>query len=71
MKITLGTKAKPQGIGSKRRIVEKEEGFVYIPILQTLQALLTNENVLSEVLHYTMCDSSLYYTFWYNYNNII
>ena len=49
VKITLGTKMKAQGAGSKRRIVEKEEVFVYIPILQTLQALLTNDTVLTEV----------------------
>lgn len=41
---------KAQGFGSKRRLVEKEEVFVYIPVLQTLQALLTNETVLSEVI---------------------
>ena len=49
VKIRLGTKKKAQGLGSKRRLVEKEEDFVYVPILQTLQALLTNETVLSEV----------------------
>ena len=49
VKIRLGTKKKAQGLGSKRRLVEKEEDFAYVPILQTLQALLTNETVLSEV----------------------
>lgn len=49
VKILLGTKKKPQGLGSKRRLIEKEEVFVYVPILQTLQALLTNETILAEV----------------------
>lgn len=51
IKIVLGTKKKPQGFGSKRRLIEKEEVLVYVPVLQTLQALLSNETVLSEVIY--------------------
>lgn len=57
IKILLGTKKKPHGLGSKRRLVEKEEVFVYIPILQTLQALLNNEIVLSEVM--SLCHTTV------------
>lgn len=49
VKITLGTQRKPVGRGSKRRLVEKEEGFVYIPILQTLETLLDDEGIMAEV----------------------
>ena len=46
MKVVLGTKRKYKGFGPKRRIIEKDECFVYVPVLQTL---LKNETVLSEV----------------------
>lgn len=42
-------KMKAKGFGAKRRIVEEEETFTYVPILESLQALLNNETVLSEV----------------------
>lgn len=54
VKIVLGIKRKPSGFGPKRRLVEKEESFVYIPILETLEALLSNETVLSEVTYTLM-----------------
>ena len=47
--VKLGTKRKAKGLGQKRRIIEKEESFVYIPLLQSLQALLQNDMVLAEV----------------------
>ena len=40
---------KAKGFGAKRRLIEEEETFAYIPILDTLQTLLNNETVLSEV----------------------
>ena len=43
VKIHVETKKKAQELGSKRRLVEKEDDLVYVPIQQTLQALLTNE----------------------------
>ena len=46
---TLGAHKKSEGLGAKCRMVEKEEVCVYIPILHTLQALLQNETVISEV----------------------
>ena len=49
MKLVLGTKRKYKGFVPKRRIIEKDECFVYVPVLKTLQTLLKNETVLSEV----------------------
>ena len=49
LQIVLGTKLKPQGKGVKRRLVEKEECMVYIPLLETLSILLNEDMVLSEV----------------------
>ena len=46
MKVVLGTKRKYKGFGPKRGIIEC---FVYVPVLKTLQTLLNNESVLSEV----------------------
>ena len=49
MKVVLGTTRKYKGFGPKRGIIEKDECFVYVPVLKTLQTLLKNESVLSEV----------------------
>ena len=38
-----------KGIGAKRRRVKEQEKMVYIPLLQTLEAVLQNRNVVSEV----------------------
>ena len=43
-----------KGIGAKRRRVEEQEKMVYIPLLQTLEAVLQNRNVVSEV-HVCVC----------------
>ena len=53
----MATHRKSQGLGAKCRMVEKEEVRVYILILHTLQALLQNETVISEVSmkQITMC----------------
>ena len=61
VKIVLGTKRTAQGYGSKRRVVEKDEVFMYIPILQTLQVLLSNETVLSEVIQLYSCQYEICY----------
>ena len=57
MKVVLGTKLKAQGYGSKRRLVEKEEIMVYVPILKTLEVLLNDSAILAEVrfLHIYSC----------------
>ena len=47
--VKLGTVRKAKGSGAKRRIVDVEEGLVYIPILATLNVLLNNESIASEV----------------------
>ena len=49
IKVVLGTRRKAKGLGTKRQLVEVEEGFVYVPILETLQTLLNNDTVLTEV----------------------
>lgn len=49
MKIKLGTKLILKGHGRKRRLVQKEEQLVYVPLLDTLQMLLKNDEILGEV----------------------
>ena len=51
VKISLGTHLKPQGRGAKRRLVEKNDWMVYIPLLKTLSVLLNRATILSEVQH--------------------
>ena len=48
-KVVLGTCRKAKGLGTKRRLVEEEESFMYIPLLETLQTLLKDDTVLTEV----------------------
>ncbi len=50
MQIVLGRTRKAIGLGPKRRLVEKEECMVYVPILKSLEVLLGNEQVMSEVI---------------------
>lgn len=45
----LGTEVVYKGIGAKRRRVEEQEKMVYIPLLDTLEAVLQNKHVVSEV----------------------
>lgn len=47
--ITLGSEVVEKGIGAKRRRVEEQEKMVYIPLLDTLEAVLQNRNVIAEV----------------------
>lgn len=54
----MGTSRKAKGVGTKRRLVEQEETFVYIPILQTLQRLVNNDTVLTEVV--CVCSYGMY-----------
>ena len=42
--------------GRRRKVVVKKEEVMYIPLLETLQALLKNESVLKEV-----CKNALVY----------
>lgn len=46
----LGSQRKAKGSGSKRRVVEVDDVMMYIPILSTLELLLQNETIVSEVL---------------------
>ena len=46
----MGKSLIPVGYGSKRRIKERSDCFYYIPILETLGALLTNKQIMEEVL---------------------
>lgn len=45
----LGIEVVYKGIGAKRRRVEEQEKMVYIPLLDTLEAVLQNKHVVSEV----------------------
>ena len=45
----LGTRRKAKGHGAKPRLVEEEESFMYVPVLETLQALLNDDTILAEV----------------------
>jgi hypothetical protein len=38
-----------KGHGRKRRLVEEEQCMVYIPLLESLEALLQNDAILAEV----------------------
>ena len=49
IKVVLGTRRKAKGVGAKRHLVEAEESFMYVPILESLQTLLNNDTVLTEV----------------------
>ena len=49
MKVVLGTNRRAKGSGAKRRLIEEEECFMYVPVLETLQALLNDETILAEV----------------------
>ena len=50
----LGSSRKAKGIGAKRQLVEKEDSFMYVPVLKTLEVLLNSDVVLAEV--YIDCD---------------
>ena len=41
-----------KGHGRRRRLIEKEEELVYVPLLGTLQTLLKNNEILGEVNYY-------------------
>ena len=47
--IVLGTVLKPRGTGSKRRLVEKKDFLMYIPLLDSLQQLLENQSIDAQV----------------------
>ena len=49
VKVVLGTRRKAKGLGAKCQLVEVEDSFMYVPILETLQTLLNNQTVLEEV----------------------
>ena len=50
MKVVLGTNRRAKGSGAKRCLVEEEESFMYVPMLETLQTLLNDETILAEVM---------------------
>ena len=49
VRVLLGEWHVWKGRGAKRRCVSKEDHVIYIPVLETLQGLLKNEAILSEV----------------------
>jgi len=48
-KIKLGTRRIFRGHGRRRRLTEITETLVYVPLLQTLQSLLKDEEIYTEV----------------------
>ena len=50
----LGIRRKAKGLGAKRQVVEEDESFMYIPILETLQTLLNDDAILPEVRYTTL-----------------
>ena len=51
MKISLGVHLKPEGRGAKRKLVEKHDWMVYVPLLESLKVLLNNATINSEVFY--------------------
>lgn len=49
MTIELGTELVPVQHGNKRRLSEKKYTFQYVPLLDGLDSLLTNQEILDEV----------------------
>jgi len=49
VRVLLGERRVWKGRGTKRMCVSKEDHVFYIPVLETLQSLLRNEAILSEV----------------------
>jgi len=52
--ITLGSVLIEKGVGARRRRAEEPEKMVYIPLLETLEAVLQNRNIITEV-HISVC----------------
>ena len=48
-RVLLGERHVWKESGAKQRCISKEDDMFYIPVLKTLQVLLSNETVLSEV----------------------
>ena len=49
VRVHLGERHVWKGSGDKRRCVTKADHFMYVPVLKTLESLLKNDAVLSEV----------------------
>ena len=49
IRVCLGERRVWKGKGTKRKCVLKEDHFIYIPILETIQSLLRKDTILSEV----------------------
>ena len=49
IRVSIGEKQTWKGHGSKRKCVEKDVEYMYIPILKTLQALSKCEDIYTEV----------------------
>ena len=53
--VPLGRKLSRKKKGAKRVLCEKEEKFIYIPVLESLQQLLSNDRISSMVLKKQKC----------------
>lgn len=60
-KIKLGAKWMSRGHGRKRRLVQVTDTLVYVPLLKTIETLLKDEGIFTEVflffnlLHFYLC----------------
>ena len=50
-KIILGTRRIYRGHGRKRRLVKVTDTLVYVPLLQTIETLLKDEGIYTEVCY--------------------
>lgn len=71
--VTLGTENKWKGTGENRTYTRVEDKMVYIPVLETIQTLLEDETVISEVckctcIHAFIGGKTLYALFRYRVN---
>ena len=68
--LPLGTTLSKKKKGSKQILCEKEENFIYIPMIESLKQLLSNKRIRSMLLkspnfsgpgtYYDICDGSLF-----------
>jgi len=49
VQIRLGTRCTRRGHGRKRRSTQVKESMIYVPLLKTLEVLLMDEGIYTEV----------------------
>jgi len=61
VRVVLGERRICTGSGEQRKSTLKEETMMYVPILETLQVMLENKAIFTEVCLFLYKDYSLYY----------